>query len=519
MTARRILWADDEIDLLRPHILILEKQGYEVTPVANGDDALIKVREGDYDLVLLDEMMPGLTGLETLEAIKQIDPALPCVMITKSEEESLMDQAIGQQIDDYLTKPVNPSQIIAVCKRIIERRSIERRRISEDYMRQLADVGRRMAMGAQWNEFAQIHQDLCSWELEMDQHPGLGLRQTLTDQRRECNREFARLLEREYADWISGNGSGPVMSPGVVREYLLPLLREDRRVLFCVIDCMRMDHWMVLERALQSDFRIRRDTHFSILPTATPYSRNAIFAGMYPADIARTHSEMWSRNMDDEGNTNRHERQFLDHQLKLNGVTLKPEHKYIKIIDLSEANDTLKKVDSLFNHPLVSMVWNFVDILAHSRNQNDIVREMVPDEAAYRSVVSSWFRHSALYRILQAFREKGYTIVITSDHGSIRVQRGARIFSDRDASRGLRYKVGRNLRLEDDRSGVFLDKPQAWRLPPGPPSETMAFAIEDQMFLYGNNFNQYLNHFKDSFQHGGVSLEEVVLPVATLEPR
>jgi CheY-like chemotaxis protein len=515
---RRVLWADDEIELLRPHILILEKQGYEVAGVSNGLDALERVKGGSWDLVLLDEMMPGMSGLDTLKEIKRLDPALPCVMVTKSESESLMDQAIGRQIDDYLTKPVNPSQIIAVCKRIIERQRLTGRNMSESYMQGLAQIGRQLAAGADWRDFLEIHQQLCAWELELDERPELGFAQTLADQRRECNREFARLVERRYLDWIHKPG-GPMMSPGVVKGVVVPLLREKRPVLFCVIDCMRMDHWMVLERTLREKWRVRREQQVSILPSATPYARNAIFAGMYPADIAKAHPEYWERNMDDEGNTNRHERQFLDHQLRLNGIEFKPAHKYIKVIDLAEANDTLRKVDNLFNHQFVSMVWNFVDILAHSRNQNDIVREMVPDEAAYRSVVSAWFRHSALFQILESFREKGYTVVITSDHGSVRVQRGARIFSDRDATRGLRWKLGRNLRLEDDRSGIFVDKPETWRLPHGKVSETIAFAVEDQMFLYGNNYNHYLAQFKDSFQHGGISLEEMVLPVAVLEPR
>ncbi len=516
---RKILWADDEIELLRPHILILEKQGYKVTPVTNGDDAIEKASSEHFDLILLDEMMPGKTGLDTLVAIKAHDATVPCVMITKSEEESLMDQAIGQQIDDYLTKPVNPSQIIAACKRIIDRRSLQRRRLSEDYMQGLAEIGSKLALGAGWEDFQRIHQDICAWEMELDANPELGFGQTLVDQKRECNREFGRLAAREYADWISTGEQGPTMSPGVVRRHVLPLLREKTRTLFCVIDCMRMDHWMVLEQVLKDLFRIRREVQFSILPTATPYSRNAIFAGMYPADIEKAHPEMWSRNMEDEGNTNRHERQFLDHQLRLNGIEFKPGHKYIKVIDLEEALDTHRKVENLFNHEFVSMVWNFVDILAHSRNQNDIVREMVPDEAAYRSVVSSWFKHSPLYQILQAFRERGYTIVITSDHGSVRVQRGARIYSERDATRGVRFKLGRNLRLEDERTGMLIDRLDSWRLPPGARSHTMAFATEDHMFLYGNNFNHYLNHYTDSFQHGGISMEEMILPVAVLTPR
>ena len=518
MAERQILWADDEIELLRPHIMILEKQGYRVTPVTNGEDAVEKVRTEHFDIVLLDENMPGKTGLDTLEEIKTHDPGLPCVMITKSEEESLMDQAIGGKIDDYLIKPVNPSQIIAACKKIIDRSSITQARLSQDYMRGLADIGRRLAMGADWKDFAEIHQQLCAWELELDDNPRLGFGTTLQDQRKECNREFARLVEREYIDWIT-KGDGPSMSPAVVREHVMPLLRDQRKVLFCVIDCMRMDHWMVLEKSLRELFHVTRRIQYSILPTATPYSRNSIFAGLYPLDISRAHPELWTRNMEDEGSTNRNERQFLDHQLKLNGFEFKPEHKYIKVIDLEEAQNTLKKVDNLFNHQFVSMVWNFVDILAHSRSQNEILREMVPDEAAYRSVVASWFRHSPLLKIMQAFQEKGYHIVVTSDHGSIRVQRGARIYCDRDTSQGLRYKIGRNLRVEDEREAFLVSTPELIRLPADNPNQSLAFAPEDMMFLYGNNYNKYLSHYRDSFQHGGLSMEEMILPVAILEPR
>lgn len=518
MAERHILWADDEIELLRPHILILEKQGYKVTPVTNGEDALEKVHQHRYDIVLLDENMPGKTGLDTLVEIKAHDPSLPCVMITKSEEESLMEQAIGGKIDDYLIKPVNPSQIIAVCKKIIDRTSITQARLSQDYMRGLAGIGRQLAMGATWQEFAEIHQQLCAWELELDGNPQLGFGTTLADQRKECNREFARLVERQYTDWIKGD-SGPVMSPGVVREYVLPLLRAKKKVLFCVIDCMRLDHWMVLERSLREFFHVTRNIQYAILPTATPFARNAIFAGLYPEDIARVHPELWTRNMEDEGSTNRNERQFLDYQLKLNGIEFKPEHKYIKVIDLEEAQNTLRKVDNLFNHDFISMVWNFVDILAHSRSQNEILREMVPDEAAYRSVVSSWFRHSPLLKIMQAFRERGYHIVVTSDHGSIRVQRGARIHCDRDTSQGLRYKIGRNLRVEDEREAFMVSSPEMVRLPASGQSQSMAFAPEDLMFLYSNNYNKYLTHYRDSFQHGGISMEEMILPVAVLEPR
>jgi CheY-like chemotaxis protein len=515
---RRILWADDEIDLLRPHLIILEKQGYEVEGVTNGEDALERVRSGGFDLVLLDEMMPGITGLDTLLEIKKMDPGLPCVMVTKSEEESLMDQAIGRQIDDYLTKPVNPSQVIAVCKRILDKRSLQTRSLSQNYMQGLAEIGRTLAMGPTWQDFEEIHQRLCAWELELDANPELGFSQTLADQRQECNREFARLVERDYRQWIH-EGNGPVMSPGVVQSHLVPLLREKRKVLFCVIDCMRMDHWMVLEQALQDSFRIRREVHCSILPSATPYSRNAIFAGMYPMEIAKSHSEYWARNMNEESNTNRHERQFLDYQLKLNGIEFKPNHKYIKVVDLDEANQTLKRVENLFNHDFVSMVWNFVDILAHSRNKNDIVREMVPNDAAYRSVVASWFRHSPLNGILSAFQKKGYTVVITSDHGSIRVGKGVRIYTDRDASNGVRWKAGRNMRFEDERSGLMLKRPEDWRLPRASSSETMAFATSDSMMLYSNNFHQYQTQLRDSYQHGGISLEEMILPVAILEPR
>jgi len=295
--ARRVLWADDEIELLRPHVLILEKQGYEVVGVTNGMDALERVRSERWDLVLLDEMMPGMTGLDTLQEIKKVDPALPCVMVTKSESESLMDQAIGRQIDDYLTKPVNPSQSIAVCKRIIERQRLTGRNMSESYMQGLAQIGRTLSMGASWQDFLDMHQQLCAWELELDERPELGFGQTLADQRRECNREFGRLVDRQYLDWINQPG-GPMMSPSVVRQVVVPLLREQRPVLFCVIDCMRMDHWMVLEKTLREKFRVRREVQMSILPSATPIRATpfspACTRRTSPAPTRRCGSATWT---------------------------------------------------------------------------------------------------------------------------------------------------------------------------------------------------------------------------------
>ncbi|MBL7032809.1 MAG: response regulator [Candidatus Delongbacteria bacterium] len=518
MRTRRIIWADDEIELLKPHIIFLQEHGYDVTAVTNGNDAVELVRKHRFDVVLLDEMMAGMDGLTALLEIKAHDPLLPCVLITKSEEESLMEEAIGRKIDDYLTKPVNPSQILLACKKLIDTKTIAEQKLAQKYIGKLQDYSAMLAKNPGWRDFIKIYVSITEIELELDKHPDLGLNQTLDEQKAEMNVAFAQYVENNYPLWARGE-SPPPLSPNLVREWVIPQLRDtSEKLLFLVIDCLRLDHWLVLEKQLQEYFHIKRDYYYSILPTATPYSRNAIFAGMYPADIEQSYPDLWARGTNDESSSNRYERQFLDRQLEINGVRLKPEHKYIKVMDSEESENVARRIKTFMNLPFVSMVWNFIDILGHSRSSSDVLKEIVPDEAAYRSVIGVWFKHSTLLRILKTWAENGGTVIVTTDHGSIRGRRSARVHSDKDASTGLRFKSGRNLRV-DEKQAIYLRDPALYRLPKGGVNSSYILAKEDYYFVYPTNYNKYAQLYHDGFQHGGVTMEEMILPVAIMESR
>jgi CheY-like chemotaxis protein len=518
----KILWVDDEIELLRSHILFLEERGYDVTPVTNAEDALLLIEQETFDLVLLDEMLNGKDGLTALGEIKDKNPSLPVVMVTKSEEESLMEEAIGSKIDDYLTKPVNPSQVLSTCKKILEQKRIERDRLSREYIAEFNKVSRMLLEPLDWRSWLEVYRNLCQWEVELDHHPDLGLRQTLLDQKRECNAEFAKFVERHYPAWISlderPSDDAPPLSVDLVRLHLAPLLREERRVVFVVMDNLRLDQWLTLEPLLYTDFRISREYYYSILPTATPYARNAIFSGLFPNEIEKQHPDLWQRSEEDEFSMNRFERQFLDFQLKRLGIELRPEAKYIKILDVNEARSLENKINSYSNIPLLSIVLNFVDILAHSRSDSEVLKEITPDESAYRALTRSWFEHSTIYRIIREFGRRGYTVVLTSDHGSIRGMRGAKVIGDRETSTNLRYKFGRSIKAES-RYAITINDPATYKLPARGINTNYLIAKEDYYFVYPTNYHHYLNYYRDSLQHGGVSLEEMVLPVAILEPK
>jgi CheY-like chemotaxis protein len=513
----KILWVDDEIDLLRSHIIFLEDRGYGVTPVTNADDALALLAEQSFDLVLLDEMLYGKDGLTALAEIKDLHPSLPVVMVTKSEEETLMDDAIGSKIDDYLTKPVNPSQILSTCKKILERTKITGERISRDYISEFNQISQMLSGPLTWQDWIKIYSMLCEWELATDQHRDLGLKQTLSDQQRECNVEFAKFIEKKYPSWVRDRGENPILSVDLVRRYLAPLLNENRNVVFIVIDNLRLDQWLTLESLLYPFFSIKKDLYFSILPTATPYARNAVFSGLFPSEIEATYPEFWTQD-EDEHSLNRNEHQLLDRQLGKLGIRLKPESKYVKILDVNEARSVANKISSYSNIPLLSIVVNFVDILAHSRSDSEVLREITPDEAAYRSLTKSWFEHSYLFQILRELARRNSTVLITSDHGSVRGLRGAKVIGDRETSTNLRYKYGKSLKV-DPKHAIIIKDPQTYKLPSKGINTNYLIAKEDYYFVYPTNYHYYLNYFRDSLQHGGVSMEEMILPIATLEPK
>lgn len=516
-TKKQILWIDDEIELLRPHIMFLQERGYDITPVPNAEDGLSMIQEKNFDLILLDEMLHGMDGLTALSHIKDINPSLPVIMITKSEGESLMDEAIGGKIDDYLTKPVNPSQILLTCKKILDSKKIESERLSREYAQEFNKVSTRLLGPLDPNDWIDIYLKLTEWEVELDNYPGLGLRQTLLDQKRECNAEFGKFIEKNYTDWLE-SAEHPPLSMDIISKHVIPLLEEGKKVVLIVIDNLRVDQWMAMESLVYPYYQISKSYYFSILPTATPYSRNAIFSGLSPLGMYEKYYEIWEKGERDETSRNRYERQLLECQLDHYSFIKKPVMKYVKILESKEAKQLFKNVVSYAKMPLLAIVFNFIDFLAHSRSDSEVLKEIAPDEAAFRSLTRSWFEHSILLKILIKLDKLGNTILITSDHGSIRSMRGAKVIGDRETSTNLRYKFGRSLRC-DPKYAINVKNPADFQLPQKSINTNYLLAKEDYYFVYPTEFHHYLNYYRDSFQHGGVSMEEMILPVIKLEAK
>ncbi len=518
MKERRLLWADDEIEMLRPHIMFLSERGYDVTAVTSGEDAVRAVARESFDVVLLDEQMAGLDGIATLQRVKRIRPGLPVVMITKSEEESLMEEAIGRKIDDYLTKPVNPSQILSVLKRLLETRAISQEHLHKDYVAEFNRINDELDSPMDFDDWLELAMRLNRWSIDISNMRESGLGELLEEQQSSANRIFSKYIEKNYPRWLkSEREDRPVLSHDIVKEWVLPRLHRDEPVLFLVLDCLRMDHWMSVEPMLREYFDIETDAYFSLVPTATPFSRNSIFSGQLPAEYPEKNGDLYNKlDWNGETNVNRFERQLMDRQLQNLRAFPSPEPKYAKILDMEEAQRILKKVSNFFDIPLVSMVFNFVDIVAHHRSTEEVIQTLIPDEAAYRSVVKSWFEHSPLLEMMRAFADRGVTIVLTSDHGSIRVKKPTQVQGDREASSNLRYKIGRNLKV-DTKAAIRSREPRDWGLPAYGVNSDLLLAREDAYFVYPTEYNKYAERFRDNFVHGGVSLEEMVLPVAILK--
>ena len=514
---RRILWADDEIDLLRPHIKFLEQKGFAVTAVPNGQDALSELERGRFDVVLLDEMMPGMGGLETLNAIQARELPVPVILVTKSEEESLMNQAIGRRITDYLIKPVNPSQVFLACKKVFDTQKIQDSQRARDYVGEMQRWQSLDARRLDWAGWADLAVEIARWDVRLDGAPEAGLQQAHADFRRGLNIEFGRFIEERYPHWVRGAADRPTLSSDVVPRAVAPLLKAGRRVVFIVIDCMRLDQWFTLEPLLEDLFDIHREYYCSILPTATPYSRNAIFAGLLPAELHKRHPDLWQENTEDERTKNRFERQLLDFQLERLKLTPETPPKYIKIYDADEAIQTRRQINSFAGVPLVSMVFNFLDILAHGRSESEILQELAPDEAAFRSVMKAWFTHSPLYDILKALATQDCSVVLTTDHGAVLARRAALVYGNRDTSTSLRYKYGINLNC-DAKQAVIVRKPADYALPEGL-NKNYVLAREDYYFVYPTRYHEFERQYRNSFQHGGISVEEMILPLLTLSPR
>jgi len=509
-----ILWIDDEIDSLKSHFLFLENKGFEMVGAMSGDDGIALVQQQNFDLVLLDEMMPGKDGLTTLEEIKNLRPHLPVVMVTKSEEETLMDDAIGQKIDDYLVKPVVPSQILSVIKRLLDSRRI----IGSSSMRRYITETRRFSerlYGAidpeDWHKAARI---IAEWNLELDDSSDTGLQETHIGTQKEWNNEFTKYILRNYLDWLNSDNR-PMLSPDVTAGYVVPPLKAQRKVVYIVVDCLRLDQWMLVEPIVAEFFNIERHYYTSILPTATPFARNALFAGMFPDEIYKLYPETYH---DEEGSLNKYEDRLLLDNLARHGLRLDKLARFFKVNDNSQGEQLARRVSDFYEYQLVTFVFNFLDILAHGRSNNVILKEIAGSEAAFRSLMKTWFTHSPLFAILKAYAGRDCTIIITSDHGSVLCRRGTMAHGRRTTSTNLRYKYGDNLKGEP-REAVIIKKPQEWRLPSFTISTTYLIAREDMYFVYPNNYNEMVRRFQNSFQHGGISLEEMIVPVAVLNPK
>lgn len=522
MEQKKLLWVDDEIELLRSHIIFLTDKGYDVDSATNGEDAVSAVKNNPYDLIFLDEMMAGMGGLETLGQIKEIKPNIPVVMITKSEEETLMNEAIGGKIQDYLTKPVNPSQVLLVCKKILEGKKISGEYAAKDYLQDFNRISQALTDNLDFAEWNDIYLKMVGWDIELDKYAEIGLRQTLNDQRREANKEFSRFIEKNYKHWINSIGDidTPTLTPEITEKYVLEHVKqENATVFYFVLDCLRLDQWLVMEQQLTDRFNIEKDYYYSILPTATPYARNSLFSGLFPSEIEKYYPDLWHGKDDDERSMNKYERELLQLLLDRKRLKLRNELKYIKIIDPEVGRNFEQNILSYKNNHLTAIVVNFLDMIAHGRSDSDILKEIAPDEAAYRSLTNSWFTHSSLLSTFRAISNmKNATIVITTDHGSIRSLRGAKVLGDREASTNLRFKHGRNLKT-DDKHAVYIKNPAEYKLPKRGVTINYIIAKEDYYFVYPTDYHRFLTHYKDTFQHGGISLEEMILPVITMKPR
>ncbi len=516
MNKIKILWADDEIELLKPHILFLEEKGYDVVSTTSGDGALDLLDEERIDIVFLDENMPGLSGLETLSKIKSKRPSLPVVMITKSEEEAIMEDAIGAKISDYLIKPVNPKQVLLSIKKNLDTSRLVTEKTTLDYQQEFRSIGMQLNDRLNFKEWTEVYKKLVYYDIELEQTEDEGMSEVLEMQKAEANRQFSRYVADHYSEWMNDPEAAPIMSHNLFNQEVAPNIKKGEPLFFILIDNLRWDQWMALKPIISQHFWIDKEDLFcSILPTTTQYSRNSIFAGMRPLEIEQRFGNKWL-NDDDKGGKNQHEAEFLQAQLSRidSGLT----SSYNKVLNPNYGRKIADEINQLMNNDLNAVVYNFIDMLSHARTETDIIRELAEDERAYRSLTVSWFEHSPLYDIIRKIAEQGARMIIATDHGSVRVREASKVIGTREVNTNLRYKQGKSLDFDRDDVLEYKDPTEVF-LPKVNVSQRFIFAKEDKFFAYPNNYNHYVKYYRDTFQHGGISMEEMMIPVVHLSPR